>query len=175
MIDSAERCETALVTSGVTERTRLGPNRERALLDLAATQRLANIGSWSWDPRNDEATWSGQMYEIFGRSPSLGPATGEELLRLVHPEDRERVAAVCKQALGVESEFELDCRIITEAVSSAQCTQPVTPIPFAPAGVGEPFRTSANSFGRTASASSCWRPAPGQKAPTAPRASCWRG
>jgi diguanylate cyclase (GGDEF)-like protein/PAS domain S-box-containing protein len=52
------------------------------------------------------------MYEIFGRDPTSGPATGEELFAYVHPEDRERLAAGYAQAFGGGPAFELGYRIV---------------------------------------------------------------
>ena len=105
--ETGEVIGASIVASDINQRKRL----ERALSALEATQRLAGIGSWSWDPRSDEASWSLQMYELLGRDPSLDPATGEQLLAYVHPEDRERVAAGRAQASAGEPEFELDWRI----------------------------------------------------------------
>lgn len=34
--------------------------------DLAETQRLAHLGSWSWDMTSGEVTWSDELYRIFG-------------------------------------------------------------------------------------------------------------
>ncbi len=101
------------MTSETTELERLERAYQRALSELQDTQRLANIGSWSWDPRRDEASWSAQIFQIFGRDPSLGPPTSAEMLECVHPEDRERVRASV-QAFGDEPELTVDCRILAE-------------------------------------------------------------
>jgi len=100
------------IAGEVTDRRRIESARERALTDLEEAQRLAKLGSWSWEPRTDEASWSPQMYEIFGRDESLGPATGDELLAYVHPDDRECVASGYAQAFGGGHGFELDYRIV---------------------------------------------------------------
>ncbi len=100
------------VARDVTER-KLGERaRARALVDLEEAQRLARLGSWTWDPRADEMTWSAQMYEIYGRDPMLGPASREEALEYVHPDDRERVAVAFTQAFGGGPAVELDHDII---------------------------------------------------------------
>jgi PAS domain S-box-containing protein len=78
-------------TVDITERKLAERAREQALAELEEAQRLARVGSWSWDPEIEEATWSAQMYELFGRDPALGPAIGDALLPYVHPKDRRRV------------------------------------------------------------------------------------
>lgn len=83
---------------------------QRVALDDA--QRIAHVGSWSWNTGSDEATWTAEMYTIFGRAPERGPATGAELFAHVHPNDRERFAAGYGEAFGGGPSFEFDCRIV---------------------------------------------------------------
>ena len=85
------------ISIDITERKRVERAREQALADLEEAQRLARLGSWSWDPSTDEASWSAQMYEIFGRDPALGPATGEEAMSLRAPR-RSRARRGCVRA-----------------------------------------------------------------------------
>ena len=96
----------------LTERKRIERARERALADLEHAQRIAKLGSWSWDPSTGEASWSAQMYEIFGRDPLHGSATGEEAISYVHPDDRERLAAAFALMLGGGGAWEDEHRII---------------------------------------------------------------
>ena len=88
------------------------PAAERALAELREAQRIARIGSWSWDPEANGATWSDEMYRIFGRDPADGPAVGEEFVAYVHPDDRERVAAGWRGTFATASNLQLDFRII---------------------------------------------------------------
>jgi PAS domain S-box-containing protein len=87
---------------------------KNAQVELEQAQRLAAVGSWTWGPGADQVTWSTQMYELFGRDQALGPAIGDALFRYVHPEDRQRVTERFELGAESESEFEIDCRIITE-------------------------------------------------------------
>ena len=99
-------------STDITERKRVEQARGRALADLEVAQRSARLGSWSWDANVDEVSWSAQLYEIFGRDPTLGPAGIDEIVAYVHPEDRERVAdAYAAGVIGpVPAEF--DYRIL---------------------------------------------------------------
>jgi diguanylate cyclase (GGDEF)-like protein/PAS domain S-box-containing protein len=97
------------------ERRRVGEQMlilERQRLALDDAQRLARVGSWSWDTENDQATWSTEMYTIFDRDPARGPATSDELFAHVHPEDMEQLAAEHATAFGGGPSFELDYRIV---------------------------------------------------------------
>jgi PAS domain S-box-containing protein len=110
---SGEIVGAATVARDITERKQIERAREQTLRNLAEAQRLAKLGSWTWDPGRDEATWSPQMYEIFGRDLAAGPATSEELFAYIHPDDRDRIAAGYSEAFGGGSAFELEYRIVT--------------------------------------------------------------
>ena len=99
-------------TVDITERKRAERAREQALAALQEAQRLARLGSWTWDPQCDEATWSEQMYALFGRDPTLGPAVGEAFFAYVHHKDRERLATGYAEMFGGGAGFELNYRIV---------------------------------------------------------------
>ncbi len=93
-------------------RDRRRTENERARADLEEAQRIARLGSWSWDPSTDETSWSMGMYRIFGRDPQLGPAASDAFFAYVHPEDRERLAAGYARAFGGGPGWKLDYRIV---------------------------------------------------------------
>jgi PAS domain S-box-containing protein len=109
---SGEIVGAATVARDITEQKQTERMRDQTLRNLADAQRLARLGSWTWDPGVDKATWSLQMYEIFGRDPATGSATSEELFAYIHPDDRERIAAGYAEAFGGGTGFELDYRIL---------------------------------------------------------------
>jgi PAS domain S-box-containing protein len=55
---------------------------------LLRAQRIAHVGSIERDLRTDTLRWTAEMYQIFGRDPDLPPPTREQVLDLLHPEDR---------------------------------------------------------------------------------------
>ena len=60
---------------------------------LAEAQRTARLGSYTWDLRTDEVTWSDELHRLFGFRPGeitdFGPAFAVRL----HPDDRDRILA----------------------------------------------------------------------------------
>ncbi|MDX6382858.1 MAG: hypothetical protein QOK48_431, partial [Blastocatellia bacterium] len=60
---------------------------------LSESQRLAHIGSWLYDPTGLITTWSEEMYSLYGVSPDTFTPDGESFLKLIHPDDRERLIA----------------------------------------------------------------------------------
>ncbi len=102
------------VVRDITAHVQHARDRERMLRELEDAQRMAGVGSWTWDPASDHATWSAEMYRIFRRDPALGPATSGDLFTYIHPDDRDRVATGYADAFGGGQLFELDYRILVE-------------------------------------------------------------
>jgi PAS domain S-box-containing protein len=75
---------------------------EERLTRSEATLRLAvdatGLGTFDYNPRTGELIWSDQAKRNFGLSPE-SPASYELFLAAIHPEDRERAAAVLQQAI----------------------------------------------------------------------------
>jgi len=68
-------------------------------LKLQATQTIAKIGSWDFNCRTGEVTWSEEVYHIFGVDPQEKPLPYSEQLKLVHSDDLSWYAAAVEQAL----------------------------------------------------------------------------
>jgi diguanylate cyclase (GGDEF)-like protein/PAS domain S-box-containing protein len=52
-------------------------------------QRIAKIGSWEWDLATNTSWWSDELYRILEEDPSDYPATFENFLAKVHPDDQD--------------------------------------------------------------------------------------
>jgi len=62
--------------------------------------RCAHAGTWDWDLESGLMEWSDESFRLFGRDPQQEEAPGhDEWLRLVHPEDQERVQGYVTFAL----------------------------------------------------------------------------
>jgi diguanylate cyclase len=92
------------------KRAELALREERLALEEA--QRIARIGSWSWDMESNEMIWSAQLYRLFDRDPSAGPAMARALRDYVHPDDRGRVRAEFSTPMKQGLPIELDFRIV---------------------------------------------------------------
>jgi diguanylate cyclase (GGDEF)-like protein/PAS domain S-box-containing protein len=89
---------------------RLEFNRAR----LAETQKIANIGAFEWDVRQDGQTWSDQLYRILGR-PVGDPRRPDRnffYANVVHYADAPRVRDALRRVLQGEGPVPLDCRIV---------------------------------------------------------------
>jgi PAS domain S-box-containing protein len=83
-----------------------------ANIHLQEAQRLANLGSWSWDIAQNRVLWSDQLHEIYGVPRARFRGTIEEFLRFVHPDDRAQVQASIDAAMRKGSEFTHEERIV---------------------------------------------------------------
>ncbi|MFC8089434.1 PP2C family protein-serine/threonine phosphatase [Streptomyces sp. NPDC057301] len=72
---------------------------------------LSRVGSAEWNLLTDEASWSGELYEILGRDPAAPPLTLDELPSLVLDEDRSRLTAMVTDCLidakPIDGEFRI--------------------------------------------------------------------
>lgn len=59
----------------------------------------AEIGTWDWDVHSGRVRWTPQMYELFGTELGRFTTTFENVMALVHPDDRAKVEANVARAL----------------------------------------------------------------------------
>jgi PAS domain S-box-containing protein len=83
-----------------------------ANIQLKEAQRIANLGSWSWDIDKDRVTWSDQLYEIYGLRREQFSGTVAEFLNFVHPDERAVVEQRLEAALNARNEFSHEERIV---------------------------------------------------------------
>ena len=85
---------------------------QRSEFYLAEGQRLARIGSWSFNPSGFFDYWSPELFRICGLDPANGAPTLDEYLASVHPQDRERMAGTTKAMLLGGSGCDVKHRIV---------------------------------------------------------------
>jgi PAS domain S-box-containing protein len=98
--------------SEVEERRTAEAEITRQRVHLIEAQRLANLGSWSWDVQGGKLTWSRQLCEIYGVRPGEFGGTFDDFLARLHPEDRERVRNEIMAAFEARRSFHFDERIV---------------------------------------------------------------
>ena len=81
-------------------------------IQLLEAQRLANLGSWSWDIKRDRVSWSDQLFEIYGIARESFRGTVQEFLSFVHPDDRQQVEDSIDGALRTGKPFRHEERIV---------------------------------------------------------------
>jgi PAS domain S-box-containing protein len=96
----------------IEQRKDLEAANEHQRIQLVEAQRLANLGSWSWNVATDTVTWSPQLYEIYGLMRETFAGTRDAFLASVHPEDRDEVVKTITQAYRSGTGFRSRERIV---------------------------------------------------------------
>lgn len=78
---------------------------------LGCAQHLAHVGSWEWDLKTNELTWSDEEFEIFGQPRDYKPSY-EGFFQAVVPQERERVARELRDALAEKRGFSSQVHVI---------------------------------------------------------------
>ena len=100
------------VVVDITERKRAEESLRQKERELLEAQRLAEVGSWHWDVRNDVVTWSEELYRIAGLDPKLPAPSYKEIPQFYTPESWERLQRAVEKALRTGTPYELDLEII---------------------------------------------------------------
>lgn len=81
---------------------------EKMLVD---TQGVAHLGTWEWDISEPTATWSDELYRIYGLTPETYTPSYEAYLTMVHPDDRARVVEATNRVFKESVPYSHDERI----------------------------------------------------------------
>jgi hypothetical protein len=73
---------------------------------------LSRVGSAEWNLLTDEASWSGELYQILGRDPAAPALTLDELPSLVLDEDRTKLTAMVTDCLVDAKPIDGEFRIV---------------------------------------------------------------
>lgn len=111
--DAAGRPVRAIgVGQEITDRKRVEEETVRREAQLAEAQRIAHLGSYEWDIRNDKVYRSEELCSIFGIRPEEFKPTLEGYLERVHPEDRDTTRETIERALRERKSFDFEERIV---------------------------------------------------------------
>ena len=83
------------VTQQIQAEEALKRSEERLRRGLEA----ARMGIWEWNIAADQAVWTPEVYSLFGLKPGEFGGNVDSFLKLISPEDRERVQREIKEAL----------------------------------------------------------------------------
>lgn len=99
------------------ERTRVMKTPEQEMQErVMLTLDTMNEGIWDWpDVTVPRFWWSHRYYEIIGYSPDELEPTLDSVLRLVHPDDVERLRAQIQANLQQSEPVDVEYRIITKS------------------------------------------------------------
>jgi PAS domain S-box-containing protein len=96
----------------ITDRKRAEEELQRSQFYLSEGQRLAHMGSWTFNPSGFFEYWSQELFKIYGLDPQKGAPTLEQYLATVHPLDRDFMADTIKRMRAEHSGCDVKKRII---------------------------------------------------------------
>src|SRR5205809_743054 len=95
--------------------TRIG-EQDRALRESEERLHLAlmssGVGTWSWNVVENSLVWDDYIHPLFGLEPKTFPGRFEDLLHLVHPDDREHVQQVVAKTLEQDASYDIEYRVV---------------------------------------------------------------
>jgi PAS domain S-box-containing protein len=79
---------------------------------LRLAQEAADAGSWEWNLRTNQNTWSEQLWKLYGLAPHSCQPSYEAWLATVHPEDRAQAARTVLQAATQGADLTVEWRVL---------------------------------------------------------------
>ncbi len=110
--DVAFALRLAEVTAVCVTRAQREEELARNVARLVEAQRISHIGSYDFEIATNTNIWSDQLYRIYGREPQSFMATYERFMEMLHPDDREHVAAVHQNSMATLEPYEMEERVI---------------------------------------------------------------
>ncbi|TXC85314.1 PAS domain-containing sensor histidine kinase [Luteibaculum oceani] len=78
---------------------------------LENAQRIAKIGSWKWEIKTNQITWSKALYEIY-EVPDKTPLSLEAFQKLLHPDDQGKLNAAIQKCIESGEPYVVKHRIL---------------------------------------------------------------
>ena len=109
-VTAARKAEEARRESGQQKRTEAALRAAETRLSLAL--EAGRIGTWEWHVATGKLIWDSRQLELFGLAPDQFDQSNETFLRLIHPDDRERMRAEMEQQSGKLGRCHTEFRIL---------------------------------------------------------------
>jgi len=84
----------------------------RSEASLSEAQRIAHVGSWTWDMQTKRLEWSLETARILGVPQSQNGSSFDDLLLRAHSDDRAMVKDSIEKALTGEPQFDFRHRVV---------------------------------------------------------------
>jgi PAS domain S-box-containing protein len=108
--------ELGLLTDAFNQMLSRIDEQDRAL--RASDERLnlalmsSGVGTWSWNVVDDSLIWDDYVHPLFGLEPETFPGHIDDLLDLLHPDDRARAKEVIAETLEKDAPYDTEYRVI---------------------------------------------------------------
>jgi PAS domain S-box-containing protein len=96
----------------ITERKQVEEAVRESEQDMALAQRVAHLGSWTWEAATDTVKWSPELYRINGRDPQSPAPSLVEQQSSYTPESWERLRTAVGLTLATRQPYDLELQVI---------------------------------------------------------------
>jgi len=79
---------------------------------LHIAQEIAHMGSWEYDLKRDEATWSENTPLVFGLARKSEPEKYKDFVSAVHPEDKHLILSTVESIKKKKSPVEVELKVV---------------------------------------------------------------
>ncbi|PIU38838.1 MAG: hypothetical protein COT01_04550, partial [Piscirickettsiaceae bacterium CG07_land_8_20_14_0_80_44_28] len=86
----------------------LEQEKDRRQLLLEEAQKIAHLGSWTWNMLTDEIEWSDEVFQLFGESPQSFKPTFDRFLSYLKDADRLALKRAINQAIETKTAYQFE-------------------------------------------------------------------
>lgn len=97
--DSEGTVKTSIIIRDITERQKAEKAMRESQERLNLAQKIGHVGSWEYYTKKDKAFWSDELFNIFGLKPQLYGPDVTTYVKLIHPNDREKINTTMEKVL----------------------------------------------------------------------------
>lgn len=103
------------VMMDTTERAEAAAQLESAKQRLEEAYRTGHLGYWEYGIHTGELTWNDEAFEVYGQDPRSFEPTFDNLLGILHPDDRMRFGNMLESVIGNSRRVYVEYRVIDPA------------------------------------------------------------
>jgi two-component system CheB/CheR fusion protein len=79
---------------------------------LALAVKAGALGIWELNIETGDVFWSPEVFEMFGVAPPPPRLRIDDVLQVIHPDDRARIRALVEAAIDAQSEYKTEYRVV---------------------------------------------------------------
>lgn len=103
---------TVAIVKDITVRKRREENLRKSRADLANAQRIAHLGSWTYDVGARASEWSEEVYRIMGIPPQEGPTDIDVFWSRVPPAERQAIRDALELTVSTGAPYRVEHRLV---------------------------------------------------------------